>query len=142
MARAWPHLKSFIISHARSRLTLHAFLPFAKYCPELEVLGMRIDATSVNNDEERPGMGSLGTRLRELMIFDSPIDDPPRVAAFISDIFPNVVRIPFTFPHVTAQQHRTAAETHCMRWNEVKRSIPIFVAVRRREANIRPGSEP
>ena len=35
MAKAWPRLKSFIIRVASLRLTYHAFLPFAEYCPEL-----------------------------------------------------------------------------------------------------------
>ncbi|KAF8349642.1 hypothetical protein F5887DRAFT_914557 [Amanita rubescens] len=133
IARAWPHLKSFIISHARLQLTLRAFLPFVKYCPELEVLGMKIDVTNVDDYEERPARGSLGTGLRELMIFDSPIDDPPRVAAFISDIFPKVARIDFTtFKSLSVS---TEYQTHWTNWIEVERLIPIFAAVRGREAN-------
>jgi hypothetical protein len=103
IARAWPHLKSFVIRVARLRLTHHAFLPFAKYCPELEVLGMMIDVTNVSDYEKRPERGSLGARLRELMVFDSSIDDSARVAAFISGIFPNVVEISFSiFKNISA----------------------------------------
>lgn len=130
MARAWPHLKSFIIRLSRLRLTLHAFLPFPKYCPELEVLGMPIRATNVNDYEERPGRGSCGIRLRELIIFNSPIDDPHRVAAFISDIFPNVGHISFTPSSAAAQ-----CQIHWTKWIEVRKLVPIFVAVRRQEAN-------
>ena len=133
MAMTWPHLKSFILRLARLRLTHRAFLPFAKYCPELEVLGIMIDATKVDDYEERPERESLGTRLQELIIFDSSIDDPHRVAAFISDIFPNVVEISFNifkrFP--TGPQN----QTYLTKWKEVERLIPIFAAVRRQEAN-------
>jgi len=116
-------------------LTHRAFLPFAKYCPELEVLGMMIDAKNVNGYEERPGRGSLGTRLRELVVFDSSINDPHRVAAFISDIFPNVVEISFSlFKNFASITHDRTKRT---KWKEVEKLIPIFAAVRRQEANHR-----
>ena len=72
MARAWPRLKWFTIRIARLRLAHQALIPFAKYCPELEVLGMMIDATDVSDYEERPGRESesLGPKLRELIFFD------------------------------------------------------------------------
>ena len=133
MARAWPHLKSFIIRDA-GRLTHHAFLPLAKYCPELEVLGMTIDATNVSDYEEGP---ERGAKLRELMIFQSSMDDSALVAAFISGIFPNVVEISFSFFKKTPDSAVPHDRAHWTKWKDVERLIPIFAAARRQEANRR-----
>ncbi|KAF8349641.1 hypothetical protein F5887DRAFT_1235759 [Amanita rubescens] len=132
IARAWPRLKSFIIhsAHAvRSRLTLHALLPLAKHCPKLEILAMAINATRIGTYREKPGRGFCGMRLRELLVFNSPIWDSelPHFAAFISDIFPNV---------------RVSSDgVYSSRYYQVNMMIPAFVEVRRQEANHRSRSE-
>lgn len=130
VARAWPRLKSFILRAGGVGLTHHAFLPFAKYCPELEVLAMTVDASNVSDHEERPERGSLCAKLRELVVFHSKIDDSARVAAFISGIFPNVVEISFSL-----FKNSTWQEPHNPTWKDVEKLIPIFAAVRRQEAS-------
>lgn len=130
IAKAWPCLKLISIcppGSAPSRLTLRALIPFADYCPELEDLSMKMNATAfeLNDYEEKPGKGC--GRLWRLHVFDSPIDNQACVAAFISDIFPNVRRISSIFGAHERKPRR--------KWYEVKRNAPLFAAVRRQEAN-------
>jgi hypothetical protein len=130
VAKAWPRLQVFKICpsgtrHGPSRSTVHALVPFAKYCHRLENLALTIDATAVSNYEEKPGKGICSTRLRELGVHDSPINDPGRVAAFISDVFPNVGRLRVS---VTGEDQKR-------KWKEVEKLIPVFAAVRRQEIN-------
>lgn len=85
IAKAWPCLKTLAIHFpgfvtVSSRLTLRASIPFVKHCPELESLSMKINATNVDDYDEK---GLYGGRLRELCVFDSLIEDPARVAAFM-----------------------------------------------------------
>ena len=132
IAKAWPCLKSIAIcppGSVPSRLTLRALIPFAEYCPQLEDLSMKMNATAVefNEYEEKPGKGLHGGRLWRLHVFDSPIGNPACVAAFISDIFPNVTRISGAFGHDERKPRR--------KWYEVRRNAPLFAAVRRQEAN-------
>jgi hypothetical protein len=135
IAQAWPCLTSFSIRPTKyimvpSRLTLRALIPFVKYCPKLETLSIKINATIIDDYEEKPGKGLYGDRLQKLNVFDSPIDDPARVAAFLSDIFPNVRNISSTV---------RGAEMPVVgpKWDEVERLIPVFAAVRRQEANLK-----
>ena len=130
VAKAWPRLQVFKICPsgtrpAPSRSTVHALVSFAKYCHRLENLALTIDATAVSNYEEKPGKGICSTRLRELGVHDSPINNPGRVAAFISDVFPNVGRLKVS---VTSEDQKR-------KWKEVEKLIPVFAAVRRQETN-------
>ena len=124
IARAWPRLKLFILHSAhtiRPRLTHHALLPFSRHCPELEILAMVIDTTRVGKCGEKLGRGSWGRSLRELIVYNSPIYHSSRVAAFISDIFPNVRAI--------------SSDNGYREWNAVQMIIPVLTEVRRQEAN-------
>jgi hypothetical protein len=133
IAQAWPCLTGFSIRPTRptisSRLTLRALIPFVKYCPKLEILSMKINATIIDDYEEKPGKDLYGGRLQKLCVSNSPIDDTARVAAFLSDIFPNVRNISST------AMSKREAEMLRPKWDEVGRLIPVFAAVRRQEAN-------
>jgi len=96
----------------------------ATHCPELEVLAISIDTTTVIDyeDEKQPGKGRSDSRLRKLDVNHSPIDDPGRVAAFIADIFPNVTKISVAFMPGTADRRK---------WKQVERMLPVLAASRR-----------
>ena len=124
IVKAWPHLKLFVIRSwlpAKPRLTLHALTTLAMHCPELEVLAISIDATAVI-DYEDPGKGRFESRLRQLDVYRSPIDDPGRVAAFITVIFPNVKEISVA----------RRVKKNCKAWKEVER---LLATSRRQEVN-------
>ena len=133
IAQAWPCLTAFsirpTISIVPSRLTLRALIPFVKYCPKLETLSMKINATIIDDYEEKPGKDLYGGRFEKFFLSDSPIDDLARVAAFLSDIFPNVREI-----YSTAMSKRDVVVL-MPKWDEVGRLIPVFAAVWRQEAN-------
>ena len=74
-----------------------------------------------------------GGRLQKLDVFVSPIDDPARVAAFLSDILPNVRKVSSTvMPYRAAEMPVVGPK-----WDEVERLISVFAAVRRQEAGLR-----
>lgn len=130
IAKAWSQLQTFTIKPTRpvpTRLTSHALISFAKHCPELESLTLTINAAPVDDYEEKLGDG-MCRRLRELHVNDSPVDNPARIAAFISDIFPEVRKIIVSVPNEDPE-----GKKH--KWEEVERLIPIFAAVRKQEAN-------
>jgi hypothetical protein len=130
IAKAWSQLQTFTIKPTRpvpTRLTSHALISFAKHCPELESLSLTINAAPVDNYEEKLGDG-MCRRLRELHVNDSPVDNPARIAAFISDIFPEVRKIIVSVPNEDPEGKKR-------KWEEVERLIPIFAAVRKQEAN-------
>ena len=129
IAKAWPHLNTFIIhpwKPSKPRLTLHALTTLAMHCPELEFLVISIDATTVIDyeDEKQPGKVRFDSRLRNLNVYHSPIDDPGHVAAFIADIFPNVTNV-----FVAYESHAVNKQ----KWKEVERMIPVLAASRRQE---------
>jgi hypothetical protein len=131
IAKAWPCLNMLAIHSpvsvtVSSRLTLRAFIPLVKYCPDLEALSMKINATTVDDYD---GKGLYSGRLRKLCMFDSPIGDLARVAALISDIFPYVElsSISVIFPRSDMEDLRKLRR----KWDEVGR---IIVAAQRKEA--------
>ncbi len=131
IVKAWSKLRKFTISPKKpvpTRLTSHALIPFAKHCPELEELSLTINADVLDNYEEKLGNGMCNRRLRELGVNDSPIDSPGRIAAFISDMFPEVSKI-------VVSELNEDPEGKKRKWEEVERLIPVFAAVRKQEAN-------
>ena len=116
IVKAWPHLKSFAIRPwhpAKPRLTLHALTALAMHCPELEVLVISIDATTVIHYKDL-GKDWFESNLRNLDVYRSPIDDPGLVAAFITVIFPNVTEISVA-PPANTQNWKD--------WKEVERML-------------------
>lgn len=85
---------------------------------------MKINATTVDDYDEK---GLYGGRLRGLCVYDSPIEDPARVAAFISDIFPYVKLTSILFVPCNNIEKKFKRK-----WNEVER---IIAAAQSQEAN-------
>ena len=133
IAEAWPCLKTLAIHSpglvtVPSRLTLRAFIPLVKYCPKLETLSIKINATTVDDYDEKD---LYGGRLRKLCVFDSPIGDHDvtRVAAFISNIFPyvEVSSISIIFPRNDMEDLRRIRR----KWDGVGR---VIAAAQRKRA--------
>ncbi|KAF8349637.1 hypothetical protein F5887DRAFT_947344 [Amanita rubescens] len=131
IVKAWSKLRKFTMIPKKpvpTRLTSHALISFAKHCPGLEELSLTINADALDNYEEQLGNGTCNRALRELGVNDSPIENPGRIAAFISDMFPEVTKI-------TVSELNEDPEEKKRKWKEVERLIPVFAAVRKQEAN-------
>ncbi len=131
IAKAWSQLRMFAMRPKKpvpTRLTSHVLIPFAKHCLELEELSLTINAATPDNYEEKLGDGMCNRKLWKLGVNDSSIDNPGRVAAFISDIFPEVRKIVVSIPDGDPEGKKR-------KWEEVERLIPVFAAVRKQEAN-------
>ncbi|KAF8632185.1 hypothetical protein AX15_001953 [Amanita polypyramis BW_CC] len=100
---AWSHLQTLEIIPVRPsehwpQINLEGLVIIARQCPSLESLTIAFDASEGYENVEKPGGGACNEKLRTLGVLHSPIGDPPKVAAFLSDIFPNLRSI-FLYEH-------------------------------------------
>jgi len=104
------------------KVTLEGLVPFARWCPKLEVLQLTLDSTILPEGRDRPGGGFCNTNLMLLVLGDSELaeENVKDVAAFLSDLFPSLVEI---------LSHGVEVEE----WENVAELIPTFVEVRQQE---------
>lgn len=132
MSSHFPHLQWLSLgdieakSYLQPKVTLAGLVPLLRNCPKLQALGIAIDATILPPAREKPGgdNGVKNSSLGRLYLGDSPIDDPIRVAAFLSAMAPHVNNI-YSWEWVKSEYQE--------RWNEVARLIRGFVSVRAQE---------
>jgi len=99
MVQAWPKIQTLRLDPdvycplAGRWVTLHDLEPLALHCPELTLLGILIDCTTANNasapDSPEPPSTS---QLIKLRVGDSKISSPTHMAAYLSYLFPKLVR--------------------------------------------------
>jgi hypothetical protein len=93
MSKAWPRLRSFHLS-GESAVTLLGLVPLAKFCLELEELGITFDArvagASSEDYDSKRWAGVRNTNFLTLEVNQSPIDNPRLVINVLWDIFPNI----------------------------------------------------
>lgn len=139
LTAAWPQLQTLQLGTAhgwrrRPKLTLRSLSIILANCPELRLLGISIDATQVDRSStERPGAGVRNEVITWLELSDSRLRDPPLVAAFLSDILPNVGAIhAWDSEEMDAQE---GARKYQRRWGEVEKLLKTFAMVREQEKN-------
>jgi len=120
MAMAWPHLQSLYLAPDQSdgRVTLAGLIPLLSL-PALEDLGIVIDASVINYLLDMPPVGVCNTKITSWNLGTSIIQDPYLVAAFLSDVLPNVNII----------HRRPWGSNGGSLWNQVERSIKTYVKV-------------
>ena len=137
MAPSWPSLKTLILGSEhgwkrRSKLTLKSLLIILVHCPDLQELGIVIDATKVDwNPIGKPGGGFSHTTLTELHMGDSRVTSATMVGAFLSDIVPRVTTI--TAWQTVEMETREGGKKYQRRWEEVQRLLSTFAMVREQE---------
>ncbi|PIL27470.1 hypothetical protein GSI_10619 [Ganoderma sinense ZZ0214-1] len=157
MAMAWPKLRrlEFCVEHPHWDIdaytpstSLLGLAPFAVLCPNLCILGMPVNPDTSPARipprllEQRPGRGApqLGSRVYHLNVGLSVVRDPVPVAAFLSDVFPNLIEV---FTAWTDEMEGdmdegmdgdigTPAEIR-ERWDEVVLLVGVFRRVRNQE---------
>jgi hypothetical protein len=132
MAIAWPSLRELCLGTDRalgglSNVTLAGLIPLVQYCRDLSILEVVVNATNTTAlSQSKPGAGISNTLMTSLNFGDSRISpDVSNIAAFLSDIFPNVTSILYDVD----QQ----IEEFDDRWEQVERLIPVFAKVRLQE---------
>ena len=133
---SWPHLQtleliSFKPSQYWPRISIHDFTSFLGQCPLLENLAIAFDASGLCLGTGKPGGGVCYEKIRALGVLHSPIDEPSQVAAFLSDIFPNLrdIRVFYSEELYVLD----GSEELVQKWKEVERLVEIFSLVRAQE---------
>ncbi|KAF8994453.1 hypothetical protein BDQ17DRAFT_1545570 [Cyathus striatus] len=137
MATTWRKLRNLNLTQCpysrgsdQPTVKLLDLLHFAENCPELVSLGLTFDATFPPElDRDSIPWGNISTtQLEELDVADSPIENPPLVAAILSGIFPSLENI------VTIEEkeyNRDPGETEGHKsWKQVEGLLELFSVVR------------
>ncbi|KAJ6544248.1 hypothetical protein B0H19DRAFT_1076383 [Mycena capillaripes] len=132
MALAWPRLDvlqfgSEVLIREQPRATLKCLVAFARHCPNLTLLGIRMDASHVPNFTQVPRQ-RISNSLDTLDVGTSTInsDTEARVAAFVSNLFPELESLSwFSSPSLP--------ESHSTSWRRVSNMVPVFCEMRSQE---------
>ncbi|THU97552.1 hypothetical protein K435DRAFT_857498 [Dendrothele bispora CBS 962.96] len=93
IASSWPRLKSlslacdpYLVQQPTTKLGVDAFLPFVRHCPDIEELGLFIDARSsaIPSSEVLDALPLPFTKLRILSVGTSVIQHEEAIAQFLS----------------------------------------------------------
>ncbi|KAG6916366.1 hypothetical protein DXG01_007203 [Tephrocybe rancida] len=129
ITQTWPGLifwgiDGFARNQPPPRPTLAVLQSFAKNCPKISLLTMRLDGTvpCTSNANSRVFTHSL----RSISLEDSPIADPAMAAAYLSDILPYMDSIYY-------EENSGEDPERQKLWAEVVRLHKVFRAVRLQE---------
>ncbi|EDR12542.1 uncharacterized protein LACBIDRAFT_323858 [Laccaria bicolor S238N-H82] len=138
LADAWPNIRSLELGNMSpwprsSIIKTEDLIPFAQRCSKLSYLGIVFDA---QNTQLRLSPGFFNNNLTSLSVADSPINAPPKVAAFLSDIFPRIESITFAddWRDSTDGDPENATETARM-WDEAECLLETFAMSRTNKDN-------
>ena len=136
MAPSWPSLRELNLGaehgwKRRSKLRLKSLLIILAHCPDLQELGIVVDAGVDLNSMRKPGGGFSHATLRVLHMGDSRVKSAALVAAFLSDVVPCVTII--NAWQTSEMETREGGKKYQRRWQEVKRLLSTFVMVREQE---------
>lgn len=129
----------------QSNLTLRALLPFARNCPDLRKLGLYLHATEADlptiHEIPRPF-----TKLTDLHVGISSIEEPQAVALFLSHICPTdcIIEAGMCWPNVDSfvdQTSRSTMHERVVAWSEVDFYLPLSVKLRNEERVARDNLE-
>ncbi|KAK2463393.1 hypothetical protein APHAL10511_004479 [Amanita phalloides] len=140
MTSAWPHLRTLKLislnpSEHWPQATIKGLISVVQLCPLLENLALEFDATVVPDIMEKPvRCGARNERICALNILCSPIDNPAKVATFLSDIFPNLRSINL-FRDVMGHSWDGFDDLELTRqkWKETESLTALFSSVRMQE---------
>ncbi|KAJ7499696.1 hypothetical protein FB451DRAFT_1073952 [Mycena latifolia] len=135
MAVAWPNLGLLLLgteifTARRPHATLKCLIPFARHCPNLNGLGIRMDVLNVPEFSQVAG-DRITHFLDALYVGTSPMnaDQTTEVAAFLSNLFVDLQYVfvcdkdPMPEPFKTYEQN----------WDRMAAMIPVFCSVRQQE---------
>ena len=136
IASKWPRLQTLeLISLKPSeywpQITIYDLASLVRDFPLLENLTIAFDASEVCLDAEKPGDSVRNEKIRTLGVLHSPIDEPGKVAAFLSDVVPNLRSINvFQYEEDNVPDDFEELER---KWKEAGRYVELFSLVRTQE---------
>ncbi|KAF8207595.1 hypothetical protein K438DRAFT_2078157 [Mycena galopus ATCC 62051] len=149
LARSWPSLRKLVLNNEpvvsnECPLTLEALIPFAKYCPELEQLGLFINASTADLPSNYqldlpPSYRSRPfVKLRRLSMGVSLIVEAGAVALFLSQICPleTYIECGITWEiQGDREQHELfqSIVDRCAKWAKVDELLPLLTKLRMEE---------
>ncbi|KAH9937940.1 hypothetical protein B0H21DRAFT_757902 [Amylocystis lapponica] len=136
LARTYPNLEILNLSPTTADcgcVPLEALVHFAQHCPNLEALGLRVDALHAPDAPSRV-LPSMWPRLEALFVADSPVADPERVTAFLLAVFPRLSSVHYIerrmfLPMFTLEQV-DAEEERIQMWHQVDVAVWMEALVR------------
>ncbi|KAJ7016796.1 hypothetical protein C8F04DRAFT_1159326 [Mycena alexandri] len=138
MAASWPRMTTMqfntdVLVTGRPRATLQCLIPFARRFRHLCNLGIQMDVSHVPEFIQVPGQ-RIARSLEALDVGTSPISGTiePAVAAFISNLFPE---IEYLFSTYNADPVPEPFMAYQISWSRVSDMIPVFTSVRQEEEN-------
>jgi hypothetical protein len=139
ISTSWPRLRSLHINTrggwaGQSQITLAGLIPLLSL-PQLAQLSIVVNAAVVDQTVNMPPTGVSNTKIFNLHLADSVIRNEHSVAAFLSDILPNVRKINSWCPGAAqnASVSLADAKEYQARWNRAAALIPTFAGVREQE---------
>ena len=136
ITRCWTQLRTLTICGPDgwggcSRITLAGLISLLSLS-KLDALGIVVDASSVNHTVDMPKTGVPNTKLSTVHFGDSVIHDAPSVAAWLSDVLPNVKKIHSWGVSAAEMASVSAADAmkYQSRWEEVASLIEAAAKVR------------
>ncbi|KAG1728151.1 uncharacterized protein EDB91DRAFT_1339311 [Suillus paluster] len=136
---SWPHLYSFSLNdntgwRVKSGITQIGLLAMLEFCPNLQKLCIALNTDAFTEvPSDRPGEGFENIAVQTLGLADSLIDvrATVAVAAFLSDIFPNLTTI-VAWDSVPMSR-RLNAGIYAERWTHVSEQVRGMNRVREQE---------
>ncbi|KAF7329361.1 hypothetical protein MKEN_00197600 [Mycena kentingensis (nom. inval.)] len=143
-ARSWPRIQSL---HLRTgsessiqyhpQTTLDALRAFATHCPQLDILTLAIDATTVPPFEAYSASRVVQSTLRVITLVYSPIRDSAEVARFLSSFYTSIdhlsTRRTWRGEDEGENEEEEEDREYHEKWKRVEKLLPLLVAVRREE---------
>lgn len=99
LVRGWPKLQvlnisRFVAINETTIPTFHGLISLLRLCPALTSLTLVIDTTELDGiDLKTPGSGIFNNHLEKLVLTNSPMTSPLKVALILSGLFPNLLKV-------------------------------------------------
>ncbi|KAF8137589.1 hypothetical protein EV363DRAFT_1254472 [Boletus edulis] len=121
-----------------SRVTHQGLMTLLSRCPTLTEFALAIDFSDIDGPhvempESRPGEGVANTKCLIANFVTSAIMFPITIAAFLSDVCPEVEAVKSEWHHgiLWTEVDLDEVDTYRERWEEVENLLPAFSAVRK-----------
>ncbi|KAG2361191.1 hypothetical protein BDR07DRAFT_1359286 [Suillus spraguei] len=99
LVRGWPKLRvlsisRFVAINETTIPTFHGLINLLRLCPALTSLTLVIDTTELDGiDLKTPGGGIVNNHLEKLVLTNSPMTSPLKVALVLSGLFPKLLKV-------------------------------------------------
>ncbi|KIJ63279.1 hypothetical protein HYDPIDRAFT_41125 [Hydnomerulius pinastri MD-312] len=147
MAKSWPELTElhFGVDHPwrdPPKLTLSGLCSLLEHCPLLSCLEVAFIAqVSGPLTSTPPKKRTVNKRICSLSVGSSPIEEPLKVAAFLSAFLPNLTAISCYVPCRAQDGIDPVHSVYRERWKLFEENYQFFVTIRKQGMNIQAAGE-